>query len=126
MTSSLSLVVTTAVALLMMAWVFRLRKRSRTLGVAAIDANRKYVELLHKNDLLIAEIEKRDALELELRGSEERYRTYVEQAPMGIFVANGGGEFAFVNPAIGLMTGFSKNELSTICLLYTSPSPRDS
>ncbi len=119
MTSSLSLVVTTAVALLlifMIAWIFRLRKRTRTLDAGAIDANRQYVELLHKNDLLIAEIDRRDALELGLRGSEERYRTYVEHAPMGIFVANGGGEFAFVNPAMSLMTGFSKNELSTMTL----------
>ena len=131
MTSSLSLVVTTAVALLlifMIAWVFRLRKRSRTLDVVAIAANRQYVELLHKNDLLTLEIEKRDALELELRDSEERYRTYVEQAPMGIFVANGGGEFAFVNPAISLMTGFSKNELSTMTLaeLFSSDTSQES
>ncbi|MCF8170804.1 MAG: EAL domain-containing protein [Candidatus Methylopumilus sp.] len=119
MTSSLSLVVTTAVALLlifMIAWIFRRHKRTHTLDVGAIDANRQYVELLHKNDLLIAEIDRRDALELALRGSEERYRTYVEHAPMGIFVANGGGEFAFVNPAMSLMTGFSKNELSTMTL----------
>lgn len=119
MTSSLSLVVPTAVALLlifMIAWIFRLRKGTRTLDAGAIDANLQYVELLHKNDLLIAEIDRRDSLELELRGSEERYRTYVEHAPMGIFVANGGGEFAFVNPAMSLMTGFSKNELPTMTL----------
>ena len=131
MTSSLSLVVTTAVALLlifMIACIFRLRKRTQTLDVVAIDANRQYAELLHKNDLLIAEIERRDALELELRGSEERYRTYVEHAPMGIFVANGGGEFAFVNPAISLMTGFSKNELSTMTLaeLFSSDTSQES
>jgi len=131
MTSSLSLVVTTAVALLlifMIACMFRLRKRTQTLDVVAIDANRQYAELLHKNDLLIAEIERRDALELELRGSEERYRTYVEHAPMGIFVANGGGEFVFVNPAISLMTGFSKNELSTMTLaeLFSSDTSQES
>ncbi len=119
MTSSLSRFVAIAVALLlvlMIAWVFKLRKRTRILDVVAIDTKRKYVELLHKNNLLIAEIDRRDALELALRGSEERYRTYVEHAPMGIFVANGGGEFAFVNPAMSLMTGFSKNELSTMTL----------
>jgi PAS domain-containing protein len=52
----------------------------------------------------------------ELRGSEERYRTYIEHAPMGIFVAHDNGEFALVNPAISLMTGFSKNELSMMSL----------
>lgn len=131
MTSSLSRFVAIAVALLlvlMIAWVFKLRKSTRTLDVVAIDTKRKYVELLHKNDLLIAEIDRRDAFELELRDSEERYRTYVEHAPMGIFVANGGGEFAFVNPAMSLMTGFSKNELSTMTLaeLFASDASQES
>ena len=90
MTSSLSLPVATAVALslvVMIAWIFRLRKRTRTLDLVAIDARRKYVELLHKNDLLIAEIDRREALTHASRTSEERYRTYIEHAPMGIFVA---------------------------------------
>jgi len=64
----------------------------------------------------------------ELRGSEERYRTYIEHAPMGIFVAHGNGEFALVNPAISLMTGFSKNELSMMSLadFFSSDTAQES
>jgi len=64
----------------------------------------------------------------ELRGSEERYRTYIEHAPMGIFVAHDNGEFALVNPAISLMTGFSKNELSMMSLadFFSSDTAQES
>jgi diguanylate cyclase (GGDEF)-like protein/PAS domain S-box-containing protein len=131
MTSSLSLFVATAVGLLLIftiARIFRLRRRCSTLDVAAIDAKRKYVELLHKNDLLIAEIDRREALTHASRTSEERYRSYIEHAPMGIFVARDDGGFALVNPAISLMTGFTKDELFSMRLteLFSKDTAQES
>lgn len=131
MTSSLSLFVATAVALLlifMIAWVFRLHKRTRSLDAVTVDTKRKYAELLHKNDLLIAEIDRREALTHASRTSEERYRTYIEHAPMGIFVARNDGGFALINPAMSLMTGFTKDELSSMRLteLFSTDTAQES
>ena len=131
MTSSLSLFVATAVALLlifMIAWVFRLHKRTRSLDAVTVDTKRKYAELLHKNDLLIAEIDRREALTHASRTSEERYRTYIEHAPMGIFVARDDGGFALINPAMSLMTGFTKDELSSMRLteLFSTDTAQES
>lgn len=131
MTSSLPLFVVTAVALLLifvLVWMFRRRKRTRTTDAVAIDTNRKYVELLHKNDLLIAEIDRREALAHASLASEERYRTYIEHAPMGIFVARDDGGFVLVNPAISLMTGFAKDELFSMRLkeLFSTDTAQES
>jgi diguanylate cyclase (GGDEF)-like protein/PAS domain S-box-containing protein len=119
MTFPLLLSVAAVVSLLLMvsiAWIFWMRKYMRKLEAVVIEANRNHLELLGKNDLLAAEISRRETLACEQRASEERYRTYIEQAPMGIFVAHVDGDFALVNSAISLMTGFSKTELSTMRL----------
>jgi diguanylate cyclase (GGDEF)-like protein/PAS domain S-box-containing protein len=119
MTSSLLLSVAAACALFLIvtvAWAFGLLKRARALEAVATEANRQYAELLLKNERLVAEIDRHEALAHVPRTSEERYRTYIEQAPMGIFVARDDGVFALVNPAMSLMTGFTKDELSAMRL----------
>jgi diguanylate cyclase (GGDEF)-like protein/PAS domain S-box-containing protein len=106
-----------SICLILGSWgLLRLRKRRHELEAVVLEGDRVRRELLVKNDALTIEIEKREQREREVRGSEERYRTYIEHAPMGVFVANSDGEFAFVNPAISVMTGFSKTELSTMSL----------
>ena len=109
-------------------WLLRLRKRRHELEAVVLEADRVRRELFAKNDSLTIEIEKREQREGELRGSEERYRSYIEHAPMGIFVAHDNGEFAVVNPALSLMTGFSKNELSMMSLadFFSSDTAQES
>ncbi len=46
-----------------------------------------------------------------LMESENRYQTYIDNAPVGVFVVNSEGRYLEVNRAACEMTGFSENEL---------------
>jgi PAS domain S-box-containing protein len=60
----------------------------------------------------------------ELRESEEKYRSVVEQVSDGIFIY-GDGAFLFVNEGMCAMTGYSKSELYSMKLLdIVHPSER--
>jgi diguanylate cyclase (GGDEF)-like protein/PAS domain S-box-containing protein len=109
-------------------WLLRLRKRAQRLEAVVTEANLSRRELLRKNDLLTIEFCRRDRLERELRANEERYRSYIEQAPIGIFVLRGNDEFALLNSALSQMTGYSKPELSTMKLaeLFSSDTSKES
>jgi len=109
-------------------WLLRLRKRAQRLEAVVTEANLSRRELLSKNDLLTIEFCRRDRLERELRANEERYRSYIEQAPIGIFVLRGNDEFALLNSALSQMTGYSKTELSTMKLaeLFSSDTSKES
>jgi diguanylate cyclase (GGDEF)-like protein/PAS domain S-box-containing protein len=103
MISQLLLFIAIAVALLLSGatvWILRLLKRTRELEVVVIESH----------------------------AIEERYRTYIEHAPMGIFVARDDGGFALANPAISQMTGFTKDELSAMKLaeLFSLGTPQES
>jgi PAS domain S-box-containing protein len=52
-----------------------------------------------------------------LHDSEERYRSYIENAPDGVFVVSPEGEVAQVNAAIMRITGYSEEQLKGINLL---------
>ncbi|MBN2828992.1 MAG: PAS domain S-box protein [Candidatus Cloacimonetes bacterium] len=46
-----------------------------------------------------------------LKKSEERFRSYIENAPDGIFIADENGNYVDVNPAAEKITGYSRQEL---------------
>jgi len=50
-------------------------------------------------------------IELALAGSEQRYRSLVEQVPDGIFVADASGRYIDVNQAGAAMLGYSRDEI---------------
>jgi PAS domain S-box-containing protein len=54
--------------------------------------------------------ERQQAMET-LRQSEERYRSYIDNAPYGIFVADERGRYRQVNPSACRITGYSEEEL---------------
>ncbi|SEH34957.1 PAS domain S-box protein [Magnetospirillum fulvum] len=70
------------------------------------------------------DITQRYRTEIALRKSEEHFRTYVEESPLGIFVADCDGRFIDVNPAAEAMLGWSRAE---ICARHVSAvvSPED-
>ncbi len=45
--------------------------------------------------------------------SEKKWRSYVESAPMGIFIADMSGRYLDVNPAACQLSGYSEDELKT-------------
>jgi len=57
------------------------------------------------------EITGRKLAEAAQRESEARYRSYVDFAPDGVFIADETGRYVEVNPAACRMTGFSREEL---------------
>lgn len=48
---------------------------------------------------------------LKLRSNEKKFRSYVNNAPHGVFVANSQGDYLEVNRAASIITGYSRGEL---------------
>ncbi len=102
-------------------WIERVQRKAQRLEADVLESNRNRAELQQRNDLLLQEIAHREALERELRKSEERNRTYIDHAPEGIFVANAIGRFVDVNPSACAMVGYTSEELLGITITDLSP-----
>lgn len=73
----------------------------------------------------VEDITKQKQIEQLLRESESRYQTYVEHAPVGIFITNIDMQYVEVNRAACTMTGYSKAELLNMRITDLS-SPQSS
>ncbi|MFP4528420.1 MAG: PAS domain S-box protein [Candidatus Kapaibacterium sp.] len=71
-------------------------------------------ELTEANQKLENEISDRREFEKHLRESEMKYRSYIDNAPDGIFLADDAGDFLEVNAAVSRLTGYSVDELGTM------------
>lgn len=109
------------ILLLTALWVDHMQRRTQRLEADVIESNRNRAELQGQNDALTVEIARREALENELRESEERYRTYIEHAPEGIFVADATGRYVDVNPSACRMVGYAREELLDMTITSLSP-----
>lgn len=63
------------------------------------------------------DIDQRKQAEAELRASEERYRSLVEQASDGIFLADSTGRYVDVNTRGCLMLGYTRDELLQMSII---------
>ena len=89
-----------------------------------INAQNKQLELLveKRTTELENEIVDRIRLEMELRKSEEIFKTYIEKAPIGIFVTDALFRFIDANNMACQLTGFSKAEILKLSLAdYITP-----
>jgi|GEM_PF-883971 len=68
------------------------------------------------NIKLARSVAEKDALLGRLKSSEERYRTYVDNSPVGIFVADGRGRYVEVNEAACSMLGYDREELLSMSI----------
>ena len=59
----------------------------------------------------VQDITERKRAEEALKQSEEKYRTYVENSPLGIFIANAEARYIDVNQAACRMLGYTRQEL---------------
>jgi diguanylate cyclase (GGDEF)-like protein/PAS domain S-box-containing protein len=100
------------------------RQRARKLEADVLESNRDRSELKEKNDALVLEVTRRETLEKELRDSEERYRTYIEHAPEGVFVTDTEGRFIDANPSACAMVGYPREELLTLSAADLLPTGR--
>ncbi len=60
---------------------------------------------------IITDVTERKNIEFQLRKSEKKFRSYVENAPVGVYVVDEDGNYVDVNEAACEMTGYSKDEL---------------
>ncbi len=67
------------------------------------------------------DISERKKAEQALRESEEKHRTYVENAPDGIFITDSEGRYIDVNQAACRMTGYSRDELLNMTIMQLTP-----
>ena len=68
------------------------------------------------------EIKERKKSEEQLRESEEKFRIYIEKAPIGVFVADGLGRYIEVNQKACELTGYTREELLQLSILdYLTP-----
>jgi len=77
-----------------------------------------FLELFEQKQTIIEEAEllKKSGDELSrihsaLKKSEEKYRSYIDNAPDGVFVTDENGKYIEVNEAASRITGYSKSEL---------------
>nr|WP_242482222.1 GGDEF domain-containing phosphodiesterase [Thiocystis violacea] len=98
-----------------------MRQRTQRLEADVLESNRNRAELHDRNVVLSREIAHRRALERQLRESEERYRTYIEHAPEGIFVSDDQGRFVEANPSACAMVGYCRAELLELGITDLSP-----
>ncbi len=73
---------------------------------------------------IMADVTEREEALKQLRSSEEKYRTYVENAPEGIFTVNAAGEYIDVNAAACEMTGYTRKELLGMHIPQLHPSEK--
>lgn len=67
------------------------------------------------------QVEKKRSVESELKKSEKKFRNYVENAPVGVFLADEEGNYLEVNEAACEMTGYSEKELLDMSVLDIHP-----
>jgi PAS domain S-box-containing protein len=67
------------------------------------------------------DITARKEAEEALRQSEERWRSYVENAPLGVFIADERGRYVEANPEACCMTGYALAELLTLSIAEVTP-----
>ncbi|SHJ86307.1 PAS domain S-box-containing protein [Tangfeifania diversioriginum] len=93
--------------------VFSDNKIVAVLGLANKENDYEKVDVLQVQllmDTLWKEVERKRGEKL-LKESEERKRSYFEQAPYGIFLASNEGKYVEVNPAACELTGYAEKEL---------------
>ncbi len=72
--------------------------------------------------LYLRDITERKKAEEALRESEEKHRTYVENAPDGIFIVDSEARYVDVNEAACRMTGYSRDKLLNMTIMQLAPS----
>ncbi len=62
----------------------------------------------------VGDITSRKQAEIALKQSEEKFKSYIDKAPDGVFIADEMGHYLEVNPAACAITGYSREELITL------------
>ena len=98
------------------------RNRMGFIALLFIGVSLYFFATLIKTRAVLAEVKKRQQVENALRETEQRFQSYVEHSPVGIFVTDPKGFYVDVNPAACLLTGYDQAELLKMNLMdYVVP-----
>ncbi|MFP4396255.1 MAG: PAS domain S-box protein, partial [Anaerolineales bacterium] len=78
-------------------------------------------QLSHSNLNLAQSLTEKKRLIAELKESEQAFKSYIEHAPYGVFVADAQGRYVEVNAAACKMTGYERDELLNMQIVHLSP-----
>jgi len=87
-----------------------------SIGEMMLDGERKFTGMLH-------DLSARQALEEQLRASEEKWRAIIDSAVDGIIVINARGEIESFNPAATRLFGYAESEVAGRKVNMLMPSP---
>ena len=96
------------------------KEKSRPIQVTTIPFQNDAVEWLVAE--VNVDIAERKRAEEALRENEKRYRSYVYNAPYGVFVADENGKYLQVNPMACKITGYDESELLHMSIPDLLPS----
>lgn len=74
---------------------------------------------------VITEVTEQKKVEKALLESEKKHRTYIENAPLGIFVCDGQGKYIDVNPGACELLGYSRDELLNLSISDVAMTEND-
>ncbi len=65
---------------------------------------------------IFRDVTERNRMDKVLRDSEEKYRTYIDNSPTGIFVVDATGRYVEVNPCASRLMGYTREELTRMSI----------
>ncbi len=98
-----------------------IRKTIHSIAEVERDARSDWIKVTG----VISDITEQKRVEKALQESELKHRTYIEQAPIGIFVANNKGKYIDVNPGACALLGYTRDELLDLSVLDISARKED-
>jgi PAS domain S-box-containing protein len=78
-------------------------------------------QLSHSNLKLARALAEKERLLTARRESERKFRSYIDNAPFGVFVADEQGHYVEVNETACRLTGYDRNELLTMRITQLAP-----
>jgi len=72
-------------------------------------------------EFYLQEIQERKRAEESLKNSEEKFRSYIDNSPDGVFVADENGRYLEVNRSASMITGYSVSELLSMSIPDLAP-----
>ena len=91
--------------------IFISREEAISMGIIAVLIVLFLIVVLFKDKKLKQEIIKYAESQKELQESNDKFKTYIEKSPVGIFIINRCGQYLEVNQAACKMTGYTEEEL---------------